>query len=383
MRPAGSQSQPDQHGRTNTLGINQRTLEEVVKRLGTATPASGKAQRGFVRWPFPQAAIELRLDHPGGTATTMKVACRNISCGGVGLLHRSFVHPGTRAHVRLPHSRKGFIDIPGVVVRCLHRAGVVHELGLCFEKPIDMQQVVDADPFEECFSVENVKPEDLSGNILYVEDSAMDARLVKHFTRMTKLSLSVATNGTEALDAASKGVKVILMDFHLPDCEAPQLVAQLRESHVFAPIIAVTADASRGTKERLRAAGIDAFLAKPLTEDRVLRAIAEFILRERWASADTDSHLDTESREFLAKAFIEELQQITPALEKAIQNNASMDVYAMVGRIGNSAQTLGFADLAKKSRAAAAVLSMTMACADSTQELGEFLTVCHRYLKSA
>jgi len=382
MRPAGSQSQPDQHGRTNTLGINQRTLEEVVKRLGTATPASGKAQRGFVRWPFPQAAIELRLDHPGGTATTMKVACRNISCGGVGLLHRSFVHPGTRAHVRLPHSRKGFIDIPGVVVRCLHRAGVVHELGLCFEKPIDMQQVVDADPFEECFSVENVKPEDLSGNILYVEDSAMDARLVKHFTRMTKLSLSVATNGTEALDAASKGVKVILMDFHLPDCEAPQLVAQLRESHVFAPIIAVTADASRGTKERLRAAGIDAFLAKPLTEDRVLRAIAEFILRERWASADTDSHLDTESREFLAKAFIEELQQITPALEKAIQNNASMDVYAMVGRIGNSAKALGFADLAKKSRAAAAVLSMTMACADSAQELDEFLAVCHRYLKS-
>jgi CheY-like chemotaxis protein len=383
MRPAGSPSQPDQHGRTNTLGINQRTLEEVVKRLGTAAPASGKAQRGFVRWPFPQAAIELRLDHPGGTATTMKVACRNISCGGAGLLHRSFVHPGTRAHVRLPHSRKGFIDVPGIIIRCLHRAGVVHELGLCFEKPIDMQEVVDADPFQECFSVETVKPEELSGNILYVEDSAMDARLVKHFTRMTKLSLSIATNGTEALAAASKGVKVILMDFHLPDCDAPQLVSQLRESHIYSPIIAVTGDSSRGTKEHLRAAGIDAFLAKPLTEDRVLRAIAEFVLRDRWVSPEAGSDIDKESRAFLARAFVEELQQIKPILEKAIQDNACMDVYAIVGRIGNSAKTLGFADLARKARAAAAVLSMTMACAESNQELDEFLAVCNRYLKSA
>lgn len=381
MRPSNSRPDNDQ-GRTNTLGIDQRTLAEVVKRLSAATPSNSKTQRDFVRWPFPLAAVELRLDHPGGTATTMRVACRNLSCGGIGLLHRSFVHPGTRAHVRLPHCRKGHIDVPGVVVRCLHRTGVVHELGLAFEKAIDIQEIVDADPFEECFSIENIKPEDLTGNVLYIEDSAMDARLVKHFTRMTKLSITIATNGAEALAAASKGAKVILMDFHLPDCEAPQLVAQLRESHIFVPIIAVTADSSRTIKERLKSAGIDAFLAKPLTEDRVLRAIAQFVLKDRWTSTDVGSDFDTESREFLTKAFVEELQQIKPSLERAIESNACMDVYAIIGRIGNSAKTLGFADLAQKARAASAVLSMTMTCTDSSQELAEFLTVCERYLQS-
>lgn len=378
MQPAGTKA-TDQQGRTNTLGIDQRTLEEVVKRLGSAAPASGKAKRGFVRWPFPRAAIELRLDHPGGTATTLKVACRNISCGGIGLLHRAFLHPGTRAHVRLPHASKGFIDVSAVIVRCLHRAGVVHELGLCFESPIDMQEVVDADPFEECFSVEQVKPEELTGNILYVEDSAMDARLVKHYTRMTKLSVTIATNGPEALAAASKGVKVILMDFHMPDIEAPELVMQLRAADVHVPVIAVTSDSSPGIKERLRAAGINAFLAKPLTEDRVLRAIAEFLLRDRWASSESKNEIDSESREFLTKAFVEELGLIRDALVKSINDNAAMDVYAMIGRLGSSSKTLGFADIALKADAATSSLSKTMACGASKKELDEFLAVCERY----
>ena len=371
----------DQQARTNTLGIDQRTLEEVVKRLGSASPASGKVQRGFVRWPFPRAAIELRLDHPGGTVSTLKVACRNISCGGIGLLHRAFLHPGTRAHVRLPHASKGFIDVSAVIVRCLHRAGVVHELGLCFEKPIDMQEVVDADPFEECFSVERVNPEELTGNVLYVEDSAMDARLVKHYTKMTKLNVTIATNGADALIAASKGVNVILMDFHIAGIDAPELVAQLRAADVQVPVIAVTSDSSPGIKERLRAAGINAFLAKPLTEDRVLRAIAEFLLRDRWASTESRSEIDLESREFLIKAFVEELAQIRVALLRSINENAAMEVYAMIGRLGSSGKTLGFADIALKADAATASLSKTMACAASKKELDEFLAVCERHLK--
>jgi CheY-like chemotaxis protein len=328
------------------------------------------------------AAIELRLDHPGGTATSLKVACRNISCGGIGLLHRSFIHPGTRAHVRLPHNRKGFIDVSAVIVRCLHRAGVVHEIGLAFDKPINMQEVVDADPFQECFSVEHVNPEELTGNILYIEDSAMDARLLKHFTRMTKLSVAIATNSADAIAAASKGVKAILLDFHLPDGDAPALVTQLRAADVQAPIIAVTGDSSRATKERLQASGINAFLAKPLTEERVLRAIAEFLLSERWAAADSKSDIDTESREVMKKAFVEELHQIKDALVKSIGDNASMDVYAIIGRLGSSAKPLGFADIGAKADVATGSLSKTMACAASKKELDDFLAVCDRYLKS-
>ncbi len=381
MPPASNKTIVDQ-GRTNTLGIDQRTLEEVVKRLDSASPISGKANRAFVRWPFPQAAIELRLDHPGGTATTFRVACRNISCSGIGLLHRSFVHPGTRAHIRLPHQRKGFIDVPAIIVRCLHRAGVVHEIGMIFDKPIDMQEVIDADPLQECFCVEHINPDELTGNILYVEDSAMDARLIKHFTRMTKLSVSIATNGTEALSAAGKGVKAILMDFHLPDCQAPKLLEQMRESHIFAPVIAVTSDTTKATLDHIRTAGFNAFLAKPLTEDRVLRAIAEFILRDRWSKSDSGSEFDKESRDFLVNAFVEELQQIMPTLEHAIENDACMDVYAILGRLDNSAKTLGFADLSQKARAASAVISMTMACTESAQELKELTAVCRRYLQT-
>lgn len=380
MPPVGNKTMVDQ-GRTNTLGIDQRTLEEVVKRLDSTTATSGKAQREFIRWPFPRAAIELRLDHPGGTATTFKVACRNISCGGIGLLHRSFVHPGTRAHVRLPLGQKGFIDVPAVIVRCLHRSGVVHEIGMVFDKPINIHDVVITDPLQECFCIENINPEELVGNILYVEDSAMDARLIKHYTRMTKLSVSIATNGAEALAAATKDVKVILMDFHLPDCDAPQLLSQMREAHIYTPIVAVTSDTTKPTLDYIRASGFNAFLAKPLTEDRSLRAIAEFVLRDRWSTSDSNSDFDKESHDFLCRTFSEELQQIMPTLENAIEQNNCMDVYAIVGRLDNSAKTLGFADLSQKARAASAVLSMTMECGDSSQELKELLTVCRRYLQ--
>jgi len=283
--------------------------------------------------------------------------------------------------VHLPRSNSGVVVVAALLVPCLDRAGVVHEIGLAFDKPINMHEVVDADPFEECFSVEQVNPEELNGNILYVEDSAMDARLLMHFTRMTKLNVTIATNASDAVAAAAKGMKAILVDFHLPDCDAPTLVSQLRAADVKVPVIAVTSDASRATKERLAASGMSAFLAKPLTEERVLRAIAEFLLCDRWVTAESNSDMDNESREVMKKAFVEELQQIKEALVNAICDNASMDVYAMIGRLGSSAKPLGFADIGLKADIAAASLSKTMACAASKRELDELMAVIAKHLK--
>jgi hypothetical protein len=84
----------------------------------------------------------------------------------------------------------------------------------------------------------------------------------------------------------------------------------------------------------------------------------------------------------MKKAFVEKLHQIKDALVKAIADNASMDVYAMIGRLGSSAKTLGFADISVKADTATGSLSKTMACAASKKELDELLSVCDRYLKS-
>ncbi len=104
--------------------------------------------------------------------------------------------------------------------------------------------------------------------LLYVEDEPSDALLVTRLLqRRGGVTLHVARSGARGLQLA-RDVRpdVVLLDLHLPDLPGETVLHRLRAlpGLTATPVLVLSADASAARVERLRAAGVTAYLTKPL-----------------------------------------------------------------------------------------------------------------------
>jgi len=93
-------------------------------------------------------------------------------------------------------------------------------------------------------------------------------------------TLLEATDGEEALDLAKRELPdLIIMDIQLPKLSGLEVTKKLRETSAFShvPIIALTAYAMKGDKERFINAGCDAYLSKPIDSRELPGVIAEML----------------------------------------------------------------------------------------------------------
>jgi len=107
----------------------------------------------------------------------------------------------------------------------------------------------------------------MNQKILIVEDNPQNMRLIEMVLRAKGYTLLKATDGEEALDTAIRErPDLIIMDIQLPKLNGLEVTMKLREtpalSHI--PIIAVTAYAMTGDKERFIDGACDAYLSKPI-----------------------------------------------------------------------------------------------------------------------
>ncbi|MCC6676749.1 MAG: PilZ domain-containing protein [Phycisphaerales bacterium] len=269
--------------RPNSVGLKLPALSEFMDGLDAGEGAA-KRRRRFVRWPFRRESVELRVTHPGGNAVVMKVACRNLSAAGVSLLHSSFLHPGSACEVVLP-SAAGPARVRGMIVRCQHRSGVVHEIGVRFDEAMPMRDFVGHDLFSDWYSRERVDPATLEGTVVCLMGSPLDQRVLKHFLREAAVRLRIAAGVREAVEAAAHGASLIVCDAEGAEMPPRELVSALRIGAEGIPILMIAADSHRATRERLTGIGLDAVVVRPLSQDTLLRAMAEFLLDVHGRSA--------------------------------------------------------------------------------------------------
>jgi DNA-binding response OmpR family regulator len=258
--------------------MRRAELDAMFDRLDAVErPSAARRRRDFVRWPFRHESIEVRLAHPGGNVVTFRVACRNLSRGGMSVLHNSFVHPGSVCTVVIPHPGRGPITVAGTISRCQHRSGVVHELGIRFNHPIDARTVVQIDPFSNAFSLENIAPSALHGRLLIVSASAEERRTLSHYLRETTLAIECVASLHEAV-LSIQGREAVLVDTDVPDAEPATIVATLRECGYAGPVVLTAPDRSVETRARLAGVGAQALVVKPLSQELVLGVLAEVLL---------------------------------------------------------------------------------------------------------
>lgn len=117
--------------------------------------------------------------------------------------------------------------------------------------------------------------------ILLAEDSVENQKLVTYVLGKSGHIVEVASNGREAVDRFSReAFDLILMDVQMPTMDGYQATGAIRkfEDRLKArvPIVAMTAHAMKGDKERCLAAGMDSYLSKPISIRELTRLVSEF-----------------------------------------------------------------------------------------------------------
>jgi len=116
--------------------------------------------------------------------------------------------------------------------------------------------------------------------ILIVEDNPQNMRLLEMLLGAKGYTLLKAIDGEEAVNlATSERPDLIIMDIQLPKMNGLEATRQLRQSPDFShtPIIAITAYAMKGDREKLLAAGCDAYLSKPINTRELPGIISEML----------------------------------------------------------------------------------------------------------
>lgn len=112
-------------------------------------------------------------------------------------------------------------------------------------------------------------------NVLVVEDDKPGYLLIREMLRPLKLNLHLVTDGKDAIDfvKSNPSTKLILMDLKLPFMDGYEATRRIKETNPNIIIIAQTAYAMQGDKEKALGAGCDHYLTKPLDNESLLALV--------------------------------------------------------------------------------------------------------------
>ena len=114
--------------------------------------------------------------------------------------------------------------------------------------------------------------------ILVVEDNAKNMKLFRDVLVATGYQTIEATTGGEAVDMASEHTPdLVLMDIQMPDFDGVEALRRLRADDRTAsiPVVALTAQAMHGDRERFLAAGFDGYVSKPVNVRDLIGTVRE------------------------------------------------------------------------------------------------------------
>jgi two-component system, cell cycle response regulator DivK len=116
--------------------------------------------------------------------------------------------------------------------------------------------------------------------VLYIEDNPLNMRLVKKYLQSFGIEMIEAVDGYSGLDMALQAQPdLILVDVNLPDMDGLEVTRRLRSNDETSemPIVALTANAMHGDRERCLNSGCDGYLAKPVSRVELVNMLRSYL----------------------------------------------------------------------------------------------------------
>jgi two-component system, sensor histidine kinase and response regulator len=170
-------------------------------------------------------------------------------------------------------------------------------------------------------------------NILLAEDNATNRVLATRLLEKHGHTIALAENGRQAIEVLERQkVDAVLMDLQMPEMDGLEAIHAIRDKEKTAgghlPIIALTAHAMKGDRERCLAAGADDYITKPIRIQELLAALERVVKTSR---APDGERLTSDARPAAAA------REITPRPAKTNGANASEEILDVDGALGRMA----------------------------------------------
>ncbi|MFC2100897.1 response regulator [Bacteroidota bacterium] len=170
-------------------------------------------------------------------------------------------------------------------------------------------------------------------NVLLVEDNPYGQELIAHFLKAKESKVQIAGNGKEAIEKVSNNnFDIILMDLQMPEMDGLEATKIIRKeekkSGKHIPIIALTANAFKGDKEKCLEAGMDDYLSKPINSELLYATIGKYVKSNNSNDIDNSdgedglapalSKYDSETAKKIARHYISDFTVQMNKLQEAL-----------------------------------------------------------------
>lgn len=360
------------------MGLNRRQLDALLDELDSRDGGHSTQKRAHERKPYRHENLELQVQHPDGSWSTVTVTGRNISQGGMSVLHGAFVYPGSACKILFPTTAPGSsrsVLVEGKVVRCRHIYKMLHEIGIVFNRSIETRGVrVGVGDLDAATPA--VQPDLLRGAILYLDPSPSDRSAVKRLLNQTPLTLHAASNVADARLALTHGCDLVLCDVTLLQETWDAIREVVKAGGRLSPIIAVTSDNSPATQAIIRKVRCSGVLPKPITKDSLTRAIGGFLppIPHAPSVAHASQTDTTPTPEAKPEAALNELDQHLTKLRDAVERRDAMTAAMLCLRIKTGAKD----HLSSLAEAAAESLASSMDVNASLTSIQALIDECQR-----
>jgi len=280
---------------------NRRVLEGMLTRWGMRPTAVEGGRAGLqalqvaksTGHPFPLILLDGQMPEMDGFTLAELIRKDPSLVGATIMMLTSAGHAGDAARCRE-------LGISAYLVKPIRQGELLE--GICAlleKKPENKKEIL--------VTKHSLRENRKRHHILLVEDNLVNQKLAMRLLEKRGFEVAVAGDGRVALDRLEKeSFDLVLMDVQMPIMDGFEATTAIREKEKstlrYIPIIAMTAHALKGDEERCIAAGMDAYVSKPIRTNELFAIIEKFL--DKGPRADAALALGTE----------EELTPLAPEL---------------------------------------------------------------------
>lgn len=260
---------------------NRAALKEQLLRMGCRVAVAADSQKALNKLsdavqkqsPFDIAMLDSKLPKIDGDLLSRKIKMMESTKSTI-LISLSPIGKQVDSPMLEDYGFTGFLSKPikqQMIINCINRV---------FGKPYDKAAISQAS------KTAATQPETATSNIplriLLAEDNRVNQKVAQFTLRKLGYEIDIVSNGVEALSAIQNDVyDLVLMDVQMPEMDGMTATAEIRKldsgkRHI--PIIAMTAHAMKGDREKCIAAGMNDYTSKPIKPAELKDKI------EKWGS---------------------------------------------------------------------------------------------------
>jgi CheY-like chemotaxis protein len=281
--PAGSEAEAPPPGQLRGLRVlvvddnatNRRVAREIMRRWGCVVEEAASAAEALAKigaqaqdgTPFELALLDLQMPEMDGVELARRIKGDPLTAALSLLLVTSvprrgdasaMMRSGFDGYLSKPIKRSALHDVVATVVGGL-AAVPTREPRLVTEHSVREQR-------------------GRRGRVLVVDDSAVNQKVAVRLLEKAGCRCDVAANGLEAVQSVTQvGYDLVFMDCQMPEMDGYEATRRIRALGHRLPIVAMTAEAMAGDRERCLDAGMDDYVAKPIEPDMLRRKLDQYL----------------------------------------------------------------------------------------------------------